>query len=286
MKNFVLISGLCLILSFTCVIAQDSATTKESNFSLGADFASRYIWRGINLGGGSPHIQPWMKYSFGESGLSVGYWGSFATSNFGKGAEYDLYLSYTPIDLFTVTYTDFFFPNDVDYLDPAYRGKTYFTDWAYGKKSAHTGELMLSFNGTEKLPLTAIFAMNVFGADAKKANGDMVYSKYLELGYSKEFSDAKVTFTLGACLDDPKEKMESIETDGMGTPTVGTGIYEKLNTGDAAGYYNQYSMGVINAGIKVSKELKITDNFSIPMSGSLIMNPESENVYFMLIMSF
>ncbi len=42
------------------------AQEKTSGFSLGADLVSRYIWRGVDFGGPSPHIQPYLEYAFGK----------------------------------------------------------------------------------------------------------------------------------------------------------------------------------------------------------------------------
>ena len=39
---------------------------------------------------------------------------------------------------------------------------------------------------------------------------------------------------------------------------------------------------VCNVGISTSKEIKITDNFSLPMSGSVILNPDSEQIFFVV----
>ncbi len=37
---------------------------------------------------------------------------------------------------------------------------------------------------------------------------------------------------------------------------------------------------VVNLGVTVSKELAITDKFSLPINGSFIVNPYTENVFF------
>jgi len=63
-------------------------------------------------------------------------------------------------------------------------------------------------------------------------------------------------------LDDPKEEL-----------------------GEPYGFYGQRSMGVINLGLTVSKDIKITDKFTLPVFGSFITNPESENVFFVFGLS-
>jgi hypothetical protein len=36
----------------------------------------------------------------------------------------------------------------------------------------------------------------------------------------------------------------------------------------------------VNLGLTVSKDIKITDKFALPVFGSFITNPEAENVFF------
>ncbi len=37
--------------------------------------------------------------------------------------------------------------------------------------------------------------------------------------------------------------------------------------------------GIVNIGVTKSKEIKITDSFSLPISGAVIFNPDSEQLY-------
>lgn len=43
---------------------------------------------------------------------------------------------------------------------------------------------------------------------------------------------------------------------------------------------------LVNIGVSTSKELKITDTFSIPLSGAVILNPDSEQLYILAGVSF
>ncbi len=107
----------------------------------------------------------------------------------------------------------------------------------------------------KSLPLTVLFAINVYGADGTDANGDPYHAKYLELGYSHTMGTTDISVFMGAALDDPEEEK------------------------GAEGWYGNKSAGIINLGTKVSKTLDITDRFSLPISTSLIFNPEAENIY-------
>jgi hypothetical protein len=229
------------------------AQKETSNFSIGADLVSRYIWRGLDLGGSSPHIQPSIEYAFGESGLAIGAWGSQSLGGITTGAEADLYLTYSFADMFTVGLTDYFFPSD-----HAFSYDRYFN---YKKETTgHTFEVMAGFDGTESFPISIMFAMNVYGADGTDENGDPYYAKYLELGYSKTVGETDISVFVGAALDDPKEEL------------------------GASGWYGN-SAGIINLGTTVSKSLKISDSFSLPVSTSLIFNPEAENIYIVFAIS-
>jgi hypothetical protein len=45
-------------------------------------------------------------------------------------------------------------------------------------------------------------------------------------------------------------------------------------------------LGLVNLGISTGKEIVVTDTFSIPVSGSVILNPYTENLYIVVGFSF
>lgn len=227
---------------------------ESSNFSIGADVVSRYIWRGLNLGGASPHVQPYVEYAFGNSGLAIGAWGSHSLGANGVGAEADLYLTYSFLDMFTIGVTDYFFPSDSAFATDGY--------FDYDSETTgHTLEAMISFDGTESFPISILFAMNFYGADGVDENGDNYLAKYLEIGYSTTVADTDISIFAGAALDDPDEDA------------------------GAAGWYGN-SAGVINLGLSISKAIEISDTYSLPISSSFIVNPEAESIYLVFGVSF
>lgn len=117
----------------------------------------------------------------------------------------------------------------------------------YGTGSDHLFEATLAYTGGESFPLSG--SVNTFfaGANDLKANGKRAYSTYVELSYPLSAS-AKV-FT-GAAL------------------------------GESAAVYGTTEFGVINAGIKVSKSIEITDKFSLPVYGVFGVNPYAKGAYF------
>ena len=239
------------IFSLTAISSFAQTETKENPFSISLDLASRYVWRGTDFGG-SPSIQPGFEYSF--KGLSIGTWGAF-TTNLPGAQELDLYLGYTFLnDMFTLTVTDYFFP------DETLANNHYFE--YRDNMTGHVFEASFAFNGTENLPLGILIASNVYGADAKRLNEDgsiagNQYSTYAEISYSFKYIDVFA---------------------GMNLITPDT------DRGETGFYGND--LGFVNIGCTVSKDIKITDSFSLPLSVSLINNPQTEKFFLVATMSF
>jgi hypothetical protein len=116
--------------------------------------------------------------------------------------------------------------------------------------TGHIFEMAVAFNGTEKLPLGILVATNLYGADPRKDNGDPYYSTYIEANY--QFKHVK--------------------------------LFAGFNPIES-GFYGDY-LGFCNIGATAKKEIKITDNFSVPVSVSLITNPQKENIFLVVGASF
>ncbi len=255
-----------IICSTGVSFAQSDSDGTDSPFSVGTDLVSRYIWRGLNLGGSSPSIQPGIEYGFGSDNHSfaIGAWGAYSLSGVQQGQEADLYLSYTFKELLSLTVSDYFFPDEAVGVHDYFNYK--------GDQTGHVLEAAIGFSGTEKIPVSVMFAMNVWGADAQKyeeqsgamvATDGIVMSKYLELGYSTDVKGIAMDVFAGVCLDSPN-----------------------IDLGEPAGFYGQKSAGLINLGMTLSKEVSITDNYSLPVFGSLITNPEAGNIFLVVGFSF
>jgi hypothetical protein len=235
-----------LVLSIS-VFAQDK---NDSLFTNTIDLASRYVWRGTDFGA-SPSIQPGVK--FNKNNLTIGAWGSFALIYAGL-QETDLYVTYTIKEKFAITLTDYFFPTDT----------TTYNYFEYdSKETGHILETTLSWLGTEKHPITFLVAANVWGNDAKRLKADSVtqdgiqYSAYAELGYTYRNVNAFVGFN----LTNPDEKLGEV------------------------GFYGK-NYGFVNVGVKVTREIKINDNYSVPVAVSLITNPQAKKIYLTGVISF
>jgi hypothetical protein len=255
MKKMMIVAcfGMFFNLASYDAISQDDESTSGSNLTIGTDLVSRYVWRGLNLGGSSPHIQPFVEYAFGESGLAVGAWGSYSLGLGMAGTEADLYISYSPVDWLGLTISDYFFPTDAPF-----ERNDYFN---YKKnETGHTFEAMITLGGTESFPLYSTFAINFYGADGVNEKGENYNAKYIELGYNKSINDFDMSAFIGVAPDDPK------------TDQGGEGWY-----GDSA--------GIINLGLTVSTTRKLAD-YSLPVFSSLIFNPEAGNFYIVVGLSF
>lgn len=227
-------------------IASFAQEEKESPFNTGVDLMSRYVWRGADYGR-SPSIQP--KCEFKKGGFIIGSWGAFST-NLPGNQEVDVYLSYTFFkEKISVYFTDYFV------ADEAQNNYNYFE---YNDTlTAHVYEISATFNGTEKLPLSLLLAANIYGADARKTDGKIQHSTYAEIGYKFKY----IKVFAGFNIVQPNR--------GMGE----------------SGYYGNY-VGFVNIGCTASKEIKITDHYSLPLSVSFITNPQTEKVFLVAGVSF
>lgn len=259
LKRFFLFSIFVVsMLASGSIFAQDEEC--KLDFSLGSDVMSRYVWRGTQFSTG-PSIQPSLELSAGN--FAFGVWGAYSYNGL-DGAEADIYVSYTFLnDMLTVTATDYFFPNET-----VAKNKYFIYDQ---DKTGHVIEGSLSFNGTEDLPLSFLVAANVYGADAMKVVDDknadnfnetdgIQYSMYFELGYSMQVKETNLDFFAGFTPNNPKKADDE-------TGYIGEG-----------GFYGD-TMGFVNIGVTGSKEIQITDKFSLPIQTSLITNPMNESIF-------
>lgn len=203
-------------------------------FSIGSDFVSRYVWRGTDFGN-SPSIQPTVAFSTG--GLSIGFWGSYATND--KYQETDFYGGYSfdfnSSGSLYLGYTDYMFPGEGFDI----------SNFNNNGAGSHSIEINASYSGPEKFPISVAF--NIFVHNVKDN------PIYFELGYAIPVKDVNFSLFLG----------------GSG----GTG---------AAYYGSPRKFDIVNTGIKASKEIKITDSFSLPVFGSVFVNPATNSLFYLV----
>lgn len=127
-----------------------------------------------------------------------------------------------------------------DYFFPNAGGR--FGDFDGDGKGAHIVELGATFSLPESLPLYLSAYVNVYN--------DPDNSSYFELGYSTTITGVGFDVFLGA----------SPGGDNM--------------------YYGNDKFAFVNVGITASKEIKITDDFSLPVFGSYIINPDQDKAQY------
>ena len=157
--------------------AQDTVET-----TIGTDFVSSYVWRGLELGDVS--MQPTLGVSY--KGLSLSAWGSVGMSNPADTKELDLTLAYS-LGGFNVGVTDYWFNAG---LDPLNR---YF---AYAANCTnHVFEANVGYDfGFASLQWYTNFA----GNDLVEATGKLAYSSYFEINVPFTLGDVDWTATAGA----------------------------------------------------------------------------------------
>jgi hypothetical protein len=173
--------------------------------------------------------------------FEAGVWGS---TNFqGTYREVDPYLSYT-LKSFRFTFSDY----NWIFSTPSY--------FNYKKNETdHILEATAAFSGNESFPVGISVSTMLYGADKKyiadvqNPEPEQNFSTYIELNYIL----GPATFFLGV--------------------TPWDGYY-----GD--GYGNKSGFGFCNAGVAAARNIKITSDFSLPVKGSLGVNPQDGSIYF------
>ena len=164
-----------------------------------------------------------------------------ALSTMGNYNEVDLYAKYN-YKGFSIMATDYFFPVSGT---PEIKSQRYF-NWS-DETTGHAIEGALSYKNLDVMPFSFLAGVFVYAAD-KDIEGENRYSTYLEGTYTHTFGENTIDVFAGATLDE--------------------GMYGT-------------SAGVINAGVTVYRNIKLTDSFTLPVKASVITNPQSSNIYFL-----
>ncbi|MCR4612363.1 MAG: hypothetical protein K5778_00015 [Bacteroidaceae bacterium] len=225
MKKISLLAGV-LIVSMVA-LAQEKVTADIS-----ADFVSRYIWRGQDLGHVS--LQPTLGLSY--KGLSLTAWGSVGLADAQDTREIDLTLDYA-IGRFHACVTDYWTDDGAD------------PDGRYFMYEAHRTNHVLEANvGYDFGLFTADWYTNFAGNDGLNNREERAYSSYFELN---------APFRLGGC---------------DWTATLGAVPY-------ATDFYHCSGFAVTTATLRVKRDIRLTDHFSLPLFAQFAANPQSQHAY-------
>jgi len=162
-----------------------------------------------------------------------------STDLIGNYKEIDIYASYS-LGGFTATFTDYFWDASIKYFD--YNNKT----------TGHLFELGMAYE-FKKIPLQLYAATMLYGDD-KVITYHPTQTDSVVCNYST-YIEAKYTFTI-------RKNDLSIFT----AVTPATGLYG-----------NGFS--VIYAGFTGSRNIKITDDFSLPIFATFAANPQTEDFF-------
>lgn len=234
----------CILLLVTAVLVGPamSATAEESiTANTGVDLYNRYVWRGLDIAA-TPSIQPTLSLSY--AGLEVGTWAAYTLSNeASESDEIDFWLSYTKEfekgASISALVTDFYYPNaGTGFFN--FNGHDAVVQDTIPDPGAHLLEIGLVLTGPESFPVTLSAYLNVHN-DA----GDNIY---LQLDYPFNVNDTELGFFLGAAA----------------------GSEENPD------YYGTDDLQVINLGITASREIRMSESFSLPLSVTFVLNPNAE----------
>ena len=234
------------VLLFICFTGISFA--QNLNISVNADLVSRYIWRGINVNDAF-NIQPALTLSV--SGFSFGFWGSYSLSNNLDyniyGQELDTWLGYA-----------FTFENGMSI-------SAIVTDYYYPNAGipwgnfdnfdspegpgAHTIETGLLLKGPNAVPISLSGYIDVYN--------DAGNNTYFQVDYPVSVANVSINFFVGASAGSEENPIYGTET-----------------------------FNIINIGVKASKSIKITEDYSLPVYSTFILNPRAEISYLVFGLTF
>jgi len=120
-------------------------------------------------------------------------------------------------------------------------------------ETLHSLEGSITYSGPESFPISLTAATFFAGNDDNDVDGNNDYSTYFEIAYTAHVSEIPLKLFVG------------------GTP--GKGLYsDKAN--------------IVNIGVNATKTLKINDNLEIPVFSSLVVNPNSMDIFFVFGITF
>lgn len=165
------------------------AKLTESNFHLGVDLQTKYIWRGMEMmtDEAAPVVFPGINYSTG--GFYAYLLGGYAIN--GKYSEVDAGVSYT-YKWITIGINDYYYPTTTVPEDQYFNFKS--------KETGHWLEAAITI-APEKIPVYLTVSNFFAGAD-KDLEGKQAYSTYAELGTFYDFlDDHKLSLAVGAAFN-------------------------------------------------------------------------------------
>ena len=191
---------------------------------------------------GHVSLQPELSVSW--KGLSLSAWGSVGLSHKDDNVEIDLTLSYETGGLsFGI----------IDYWNDEYDKRYFYYKTKAGtnrQKTESTGHCFEGYVSYDFGPVSVSWQTFFAGNDYQDADGKRAYSSYFQL---------MVPFRLVTCEWEAAAGLVPWASD----------------------YYSVTCFSVSNLSLKATKDIKITDSFSLPLFAQIVANPASQKMYFL-----
>ena len=211
------------------------AQKADSCFYVQVDLANRWIWRGLSYSE-TPVIQP--SFGFSNNKLNLIFWGSYAFER-RSYSEVDFTVEYQFTKKLKLGITDYFAIND----SAGARFKFFNLE---RKTTSHMLDAYAVFKPSEKIPISLLYSLWIWGADRKAITLSQNMSSYAEIKYEKSYKE--------------------LTTSAFAGMTIGEGSYAS-------------HAAIVNLGVGISKPITIGKSVSIPAKIEFILNPETQNVY-------
>lgn len=177
------------LLLFIPSTAFSQENLRKSNFHLGLDIQTKYIWRGMEMmtEDAAPVLFPCLNYS--NKGFYFYVMGGYAIN--GKYAEVDLGMSYT-YKWLTVALNDYYYPTTKSVEDQYFNLKN--------RETGHWFEGIITI-APKNIPAYLTISNFFAGAD-KNTDEKQAYSTYAEMGGHYDFlNDHQLALAIGAAFN-------------------------------------------------------------------------------------
>ena len=179
---------ICLCLSIVSVNAQETKK-RESNFHLGVNLQTKYIWRGMEMVSNEAAPVVFPQLNFQHKGFYAYVMGGYSIN--GKYGEVDLGVSYTHKWL-TLGLNNYYYPTTNTPQDKYFNFKSH--------ETGHWFEGVITI-APQSIPAYLTISNFFAGAD-KKVDGAQAYSTYAELGGHYDFlNDHSLALAVGAAFN-------------------------------------------------------------------------------------
>ena len=165
----------------------------------------------------------------------------------GAWAAYAFDASYSEVDFYVQYNTPLFQYSVTSLYNPRqdFENSDFF-DFE-SEESVHFLDAIIKFKGCDKFPISIMTSVMIYGDVDRDINNKQRYSTYIEFEYSNYIGGKKVAWALGL------------------TPYQGF-------------YADQ--MNVVNMNMSVFDKIKFSEQFSLPISAGLSLNPVTERLLF------